>query len=118
MTERVDAAIIGSGFAGSILAWVLVKRGLRVALIDSSTHPRFAIGESSTPIADILLRRLGHKYELNDFVSLSTWGSWQRSHPELACGRKRGFSYFTHTRGEPFREASLGERSLLVAASK
>ncbi len=63
MKKHADVAIIGSGFSGSILAWILAKQGMRVALIDAATHPRFAIGESSTPIADMLLRRLGHTYQ-------------------------------------------------------
>ena len=115
--DRFDVAIIGSGFAGSILASVLAKRKLRVAMIDSASHPRFAIGESSTPIADMVLRRLGHSYDLPELVSLSTWGSWQRDHRQVACGCKRGFSYFVHNPGRVFAEPSLGDRSLLVAAS-
>lgn len=115
--EQTDVVIIGSGFAGSILAWILATQGIRVALIDGATHPRFAIGESSTPIADTILRRLGQTYQLSDLVSLSTWGTWQRDHPELACGRKRGFSYYRHSRDQPFGEPTTGDRSLLVAAS-
>ena len=117
MSNRVDVAIIGSGFSGSILAWILARQGMRVAVIDGASHPRFAIGESSTPIADTILRRLGQTYELPELRSLSTWGTWQRSHAALACGRKRGFSYFVHREGESFKEDRLGERSLLVAAS-
>ena len=113
----VDVTIIGSGFAGSILAWILSKSGLRVALVDAAQHPRFAIGESSTPIADMILRRLGDAHQIGELRSLSTWGSWQEQHPELACGRKRGFSYFQHQRGQPFGETTRGEKSLLVAAS-
>jgi tetracycline 7-halogenase / FADH2 O2-dependent halogenase len=117
MNQQVDVTIIGSGFSGSILAWVLAKQGLQVALIDSAKHPRFAVGESSTPIADMLLRRLGETYQLQELVSLSTYGGWQRDHPELTCGRKRGFSYFLHQPGQAFSEQRLGENSLLVAAS-
>ncbi|MEL6111063.1 MAG: tryptophan 7-halogenase, partial [Planctomycetota bacterium] len=87
----------------------------RVALIDSSQHPRFAIGESSTPIADRILARLGQEHDLPALTSLSTHGGWQRSYPELTCGKKRGFSYFDHRGGRA--ETYLGELSLLVAAS-
>ncbi|TWU60378.1 Tryptophan halogenase [Rubripirellula tenax] len=115
--NRIDVAVIGSGFAGSIMARVLASRGLTVAMIDPHLHPRFAVGESSTPIADSILRRLGTTYGLDDLVSLSTWGGWIWDHPDLTCGRKRGFSYFAHEKGMPFSEASLGEQSLLAAAS-
>ena len=75
---KFDVAIIGSGFAGSILAWILASRGRKVALIDAAIHPRFAIGESSTPIADKLLMRLGQHYDLPELVQLSTYGGWQQ----------------------------------------
>ena len=117
MKNKVDVAIIGSGFAGSILAMILAKSGLRIALIDSMPHPRFAIGESSTPLADMILRRLARLHQLPSLEALSTWGTWQKNHPRLTCGRKRGFSYYRHQRGHVFSEHQLGEQSLLVAAS-
>ena len=44
-----DVAVIGSGFGGSLTALALRARGQRVVLIERGRHPRFAIGESSTP---------------------------------------------------------------------
>jgi len=117
MKHKVDIAIIGAGFAGSILASILARAGCRVALIDATHHPRFAIGESSTPIADMILRRLATLYQLPHLEALSTWGSWQAQFPNLACGRKRGFSYYQHVRDQDFSEDHLGQHSLLVAAS-
>ncbi len=117
MTRRYDVAIIGAGFAGSILAWILARQGRSVALIDAETHPRFAIGESSTPIADLLLRRLGQQHGLGDLVSLSTYGSWRADHAELSCGLKRGFSYYVHHPGKEFSERDDHNHSLVVAAS-
>lgn len=117
MTHRFDVAIIGAGFSGSILAWILASRGRSVVLIDSQTHPRFAIGESSTPIADRLLARLGMQYGLPDLVSLATYGNWKTRHPELGVGRKRGFSYYVHEPNQSFTESDAHDRSLLVAAS-
>ncbi len=117
MTKHFDVAIIGSGFSGSILAWILGSRGRQVALIDPVSHPRFAIGESSTPIADLLLRRLGETYGLKPLEQLSTYGSWQQHHAELVCGRKRGFSYYVHEPSKEFSDTPDQRRSLLVAAS-
>ncbi|MCS7471026.1 FAD-dependent oxidoreductase [Stieleria sp. ICT_E10.1] len=115
MNQRFDVAIIGSGFSGSILARILASRGRRVALLDAARHPRFAIGESSTPIADLLLRRLGQQYGLTDLENLSAYGRWRQTLPELACGMKRGFSYFDHRDWN--LESRVGQRSLIVAAS-
>jgi FADH2 O2-dependent halogenase len=86
-------------------------------MVDSATHPRFALGESSTPLADFLLEHIADEFGLVELRSLSRWGSWQRDLPQLRAGKKRGFSYFEHSSGEHFNETSAHERSLLVAAS-
>ena len=64
--SRIDAdvAIVGSGFAGSLAALALRRRGRRVVLVERGRHPRFAIGESSTPLANLLLEELADRYDL------------------------------------------------------
>ncbi len=47
--HRCDVLIVGSSFTGSLLGWILAKQGLAVAIVDKQRHPRFAIGESTTP---------------------------------------------------------------------
>jgi UDP-galactopyranose mutase len=59
-----DVLILGSGFSGGLLAWILASQGLRVAILDRSRHPRFAIGESSTPAADMVIADLAARYQL------------------------------------------------------
>lgn len=114
---KFDVAIIGSGFSGALLAWILSKAGRKVALLDRGRHPRFAIGESSTPLADFLLEELAEEFHLPELKPLSRWGSWQRDYPNLACGKKRGFSYFSHDKNKQFTESASHSQSLLVAAS-
>lgn len=122
MTTRVDAdvAIVGSGFAGSLTALCLLRRGQRVVMIERGRHPRFAIGESSTPLANLLIEELADRYDLPGIKPFSKWGTWQRARPEVPCGLKRGFSFFFHRLGEPFdHRDDNGDRArqLLVAAS-
>ncbi len=112
-----DVAIVGSGFAGSLLALVVRSRGLRVALLDRATHPRFAIGESSTPLANLLIEELADRYDLPHLRPFAKWGTWKASYPEVGCGLKRGFSFFRHQRGAPFADDDSHARQLLVAAS-
>jgi FADH2 O2-dependent halogenase len=114
---EVDVAIIGSGFAGSLTALALRRRGFVVALLERGRHPRFAIGESSTPLANLLLERIADEYDLPRVRPFSKWGTWQRSRPDIAVGLKRGFSFFFHRSGEPFGDDAAHERQLLVAAS-
>jgi tetracycline 7-halogenase / FADH2 O2-dependent halogenase len=117
MNQRFQFGVIGSGFSGSLLASLLAKRGHSVILLDRNAHPRFAIGESSTPLADFLLEQIADQYSLPALRSLSRWGSWQRDYPQLRAGKKRGFSYYSHQLNQAFHEGSSHENSFLVAAS-
>jgi FADH2 O2-dependent halogenase len=112
-----DVAIIGSGFSGSLTALALLKRGLRVALVERGRHPRFAIGESSTPLANLLLEEIADRYDLPRVRAFSKWGTWQRSRPDVAVGLKRGFTFFFHEPGHRFADDDERSRQLLVAAS-
>jgi len=112
-----DVAIIGSGFAGSLTALALLTRGRRVALIEKGRHPRFAIGESSTPLANLLLEELADRYDLPRVRAFSKWGTWQRRRPEVACGLKRGFTFFFHEPGRAFGSDTGRDRQLMVGAS-
>ena len=114
---HADVAILGSGFAGSLTALILSRLNLTPVLIDRISHPRFAIGESSTPIADMILRDLADLYGLPRLKPLSTYGTWQDTYPHLVAGRKRGFSYFHHQPGRPFQPDPHHSNELLVAAS-
>ncbi len=121
VAERVpishDVAIIGSGFAGSILARILCRQGKKVLLLERESHPRFALGESSTPLANLALERIAARYDLPDLHHLATYGRWMRHLPHLRRGLKRGFTFFDHRRGEPFRNSGFNEARLMVAAS-
>lgn len=116
-TDRYDILIAGGGFAGSLTALALHKSGLKVCLLDKGKHPRFTIGESSTPVADMILRNLSSKYDLPWLYDFSRYGSWQKSHPEIICGVKRGFSFFKHYPHEKFTTDESHQNELLVAAS-
>ena len=114
MTVRhVDILILGSGFGGSLLSMILARAGRSVAVIDRSRHPRFAIGESSTPLADTTLAALAEQYDLPELLPLTNYGKWKRSRPNITCGLKRGFSYFGHTTERDFDDAN----QMLVTAS-
>lgn len=116
---RIDAdvAVVGSGFAGSLAALALLRRGRRVVLVERGRHPRFAIGESSTPLANLLLEEISDRYDLPKIRAFSKWGSWQRTRPDVACGLKRGFTFLFHQPGVAFGDDPAHQRQLLVAAS-
>ena len=117
MIESCEVAIVGSGFAGTLLARVLAKLGYDVVLLERGTHPRFAIGESTTPLANLSLERLAVRYGLPDCYHLAAHGRWLAHHPDIRRGLKRGFTFYRHHRGETHDAASLAAERLLVAAS-
>jgi FADH2 O2-dependent halogenase len=112
-----EVAIIGSGFAGSLTALCLRSLGRSVVMIERGRHPRFAIGESSTPLANLLIEELADRYNLPNIRVFSKWGTWQRSRPDVAGGLKRGFTFYFHRLHEPFADDRDHARQLLVAAS-
>ncbi|MCY2984889.1 MAG: tryptophan 7-halogenase [Planctomycetota bacterium] len=118
MNALFDAVIVGSSFAGSILGKILAKNGWRVAVVDRASHPRFAIGESSTPTADFLLAYLADRWQMPELRPLAAWGTWKETYPEITCGKKRGFTYFAHSPDRTFRNCPDHSTSLMVAASQ
>ena len=115
--EKCDVLIVGSGFAGTILARVLARQGRDVILVERGRHPRFALGESSTPLAALSLERLAAATGLEDLAHLAAYGRWHRHLPHLRRGLKRGFTFYQHRRGKAFRNGEANENRLLVAAS-
>ncbi len=118
-TNRIDCdvAVLGAGFAGSLIALIARRLGHSVALLERDSHPRFAIGESSTPLANLKLEILAKRYSLDELLPLTKYGTWKASRPDIACGLKRGFSFFKHTQDQPFTSTPNHDRELLVAAN-
>jgi tetracycline 7-halogenase / FADH2 O2-dependent halogenase len=112
-----DLAIIGSGFGGALTAMVARRLGLSVLLLERGTHPRFAIGESTSPLTNLLLEQIAVRNDLPRLVPLTEYGKWQRTYPEIGCGLKRGFSFYSHQAGHRFVPRSDRANELLVAAS-
>jgi len=117
MRLEADVAIIGSGFAGSLTALALRGIGRSVVLIERGRHPRFVIGESSTPLANLLIEELADRYGLPAVRVFSKWGTRQRSRPDVGGGLKRGFTFLFHRPGESFGDDPEHDRQLMVAAS-
>lgn len=117
MKASYDIAIAGSGFAGSLLAMIAKRLGYSVVLLERGKHPRIVIGESSTPLANLLLEELCRRYDLPTIAPLAKWGTWQREYPQIGCGLKRGFTFYHHRLGEQSDPSASFDTQLLVAAS-
>src|ERR1051325_1338949 len=117
MSAAFDLAIIGSGFGGSLTAMIARRLGLSVLLLERGKHPRFAIGESTSPLTNLLLEQFALRYDLPRLLPLTTYGSWQRAYPHIGCGIKRGFPYFHHKAGQSHQPCTDRSNQLMVAAS-
>lgn len=117
MNYDFDIAVIGSGYAGSLMAMIAGRLSYRVALIEKGSHPRVVVGESSTPLSNLILEELAIAYDLPMLLPLTKWGNWQRQYSQLGCGLKRGFSFLHHRLGEQATSAFPTEAQLMVAAS-
>jgi FADH2 O2-dependent halogenase len=116
--QDFDVAIVGGGFAGSLLAMMARRRGKSVLLVERQKHPRFVMGESSTPLANLLLEEIALRHDLPRLLPLCKWGTWQATYPSIGCGLKRGFSFYHHgPGGHPWAHDDARSRELLVAAS-
>ncbi len=117
MNPTYDIAVVGSGFAGSLVAMIARRLGHTVVLLEKGKHPRSVIGESSTPLSNLLLEEITTRYDLPRLSPLCKWGTWQECYPDVACGLKRGFTFYHHQLGRPEMPDPDRRRQLLVAAS-
>ncbi len=117
MSADFDIAVVGSGFGGSLMAMVAKRLGRSVIMIERGSHPRFAIGESSTPLANLFLEEIATDYDLPRLRPLCEWGTWQDAYPQIACGLKRGFTFYHHDFDKAWSRRPDRANELLVAAS-
>jgi FADH2 O2-dependent halogenase len=111
-----DLAVLGSGFGGTLLAIIARKLGYSVVLLERGRHPRFAIGESSTPLGNFKLARIADRFGLDWLRPFARYGTWKSTRPDITCGLKRGFSFFRHELGRPFTAQCDNRNALLVSA--
>ncbi len=91
--------------------------GLSVLLVERGSHPRFAIGESTSPLTNLLIEQIAIEYDLPFLFPFTKYGTWQRTYPDISVGLKRGFTYYQHDAGQRFGRAEDRTTQLMVAAS-
>ena len=101
MRHDYDVIIIGSGFAGSILASILARHGGRVALIDAFSHPRYAIGESTIPQTSQMISLIARKFDIPEIENIGLGApKGIRENITSNCGIKRVFGFAYHELGQ------------------
>jgi len=105
---RFHVAILGAGLAGSMLAAVLARHGVRVLLVDTAAHPRFAIGESTTPYTSVLTRIIADRYQVPEIRPLASFAGITEK-VSRNCGRKQNFGFVYHREGEAHRPEEINQ---------
>ena len=93
-----DVVILGSGIAGSLLGAILARHGMRVLLVDSTSHPRFAVGESTIPYTLVSMRTLAERYDVPEIANLATFTGATKAIGQR-FGVKRHFGFLLHHEG-------------------
>ncbi|MFF6994411.1 NAD(P)/FAD-dependent oxidoreductase [Streptomyces sp. NPDC008313] len=93
-----DVAVVGGGFAGSLLAAVLARNGVRTLLLEARQRPGFAVGESMVPYASALLRLVARRYDIPELESLTSLKDIQRE-VSPHCGVLRNLGFVYHREG-------------------
>jgi FADH2 O2-dependent halogenase len=97
--HHCDVVILGSGLAGSVSAAILARNGAKVVLVDATSHPRYAIGESMTPQLVEWLHILAERYEVPEIKGLvSVTASTRDIGPVF--GTKAHFGFMKHRPGQ------------------
>ncbi|HEY7314079.1 MAG TPA: tryptophan 7-halogenase [Gemmataceae bacterium] len=98
MNERYDVLILGAGFAGTVLATILGRQGLKVLVLEEGEHPKFAIGESTTPEFTLRMRLAAHRFDVPELAHLTNFYAI-RDNLGSSHGVKRSFSFLYHREG-------------------
>ncbi|MEE1840852.1 NAD(P)/FAD-dependent oxidoreductase [Streptomyces sp. NPDC007076] len=82
MGERTKVLVIGGGPAGSTTAGLLARQGIQVTLLESSTFPRYHIGESILPSVLPVLDLLGVREQVDNHGFVRKDGAYFEWGPE------------------------------------
>lgn len=93
--KQYDVVVLGAGIAGTMMAAILARHGLTVLMIDKTSHPRFAVGESTVGHTSAMLQLIADRYDVPEIDHLSSF-SKVRKHISQACGVKRAFGFVYH----------------------
>jgi len=99
--RRFDVAIIGGGLSGSMLGAILAKQGVSVVIIEEDVHPRFEVGESTTPHTSLLISLLAERLGLPEIEHIA-YPERLPEHLPPTSGLKRFFGFVYHREGQTY----------------
>lgn len=114
MEKIYDVIIVGSGITGSLGAVILKKLGYKVLMLEKSKHPRFALGESATPLTTHYFERFSKQFDIPELMSFSSYGKMRQERTEMNCGPKELFYYMKHHFDKPVNSIDDVESEVVV----
>ncbi|HEV7715358.1 MAG TPA: NAD(P)/FAD-dependent oxidoreductase, partial [Steroidobacteraceae bacterium] len=91
LDSESDVLVVGGGPAGSTVAALLARKGLKVTLVERDRHPRFHIGESLLPMNMPIVQRLGLAERLEG-IGVRKLGA------DFPADNERGYNVFSFDR--------------------
>lgn len=101
MKDDYDVIIGGSGIAGSASSMILAANDLDVLMIESKTHPRFAIGEAMLPLSAVWMWIVGEYFDVPEIKYLSDANKVVDNITQ-SCGVKHSVGFTYHEPGKSF----------------
>jgi tetracycline 7-halogenase / FADH2 O2-dependent halogenase len=96
-----DIAIIGAGLGGSLVGTILARQGAKVLIIESGSHPRFVIGESTVRHVFRMMKCIAERYQVPELIEQFSNAKDVHKYITSACGEKRNFGFVYHREGQP-----------------
>ncbi|MBO0819952.1 MAG: hypothetical protein J2P26_03785, partial [Nocardiopsaceae bacterium] len=93
-----DVAIVGRHLATSLLAAILAKNGVRVALVSVPADAGEPAGETTVPYTADLFFLLGNRFGLPEITAMGMVDTLPES-VRAACGEKRNLGFLYHREG-------------------
>lgn len=99
--KEYDVIVLGAGLAGSVTGLCMARTGVSVFVVEKKTHPRFAIGESTTPQSTFDAKYLSRTYGIPELGNLSTYLGMRKT--KCTTYAKEIFWFGYHEPGEDLK---------------
>jgi FADH2 O2-dependent halogenase len=98
---RYDIVVVGAGIVGATTALALAQSGLKTLVVEATSHPRFAIGESTVPLTTANFELIANKWNIPEIRDLTRYVACAKPTPAQADYPKALFWFGHHEQGRP-----------------
>lgn len=110
MQEKYQIIILGSGIVGTMLGAILARHKVKVLIVDKSSHPRFAIGESTIPYTTFTMAGISELFDIPELHPANI-----RQKIVHTSGIKKNLSFAYHRPGQKQRRKETTQSNSGVA---